>query len=74
MSDAINAALDQTVLTQKNGAVMSHVRIADDLGALGSTRIPDAGTDLVLGSDMVVATSATGADDRRAGPHPGRHQ
>ena len=51
--------LDQTGLAQKNGAVVSHVRIADDLDALGPTRIPDAGTDLVLGCDMVVATSET---------------
>ena len=35
------------------------MRVADDLDALGPTRIPDAGTDLVLGCDMVVATSET---------------
>ena len=51
------SVLDQTGLAQKNGAVLSHVRIADDPDALGPTRIPEGGTDLVLGCDMVVATS-----------------
>jgi indolepyruvate ferredoxin oxidoreductase len=47
--------LDQTGLAQKNGAVMSHVRLANDAGDLGGTRIPNRQSDLVLGCDLVVA-------------------
>ena len=49
--------LDQTGLAQKNGAVVSHVRIATNPATLGATRIPDESTDLVLGCGMVVAAS-----------------
>ena len=49
--------LDVTGLSQKNGAVASHVRIAKQLGALHATRIGPAGADLVLGCDIVVTTS-----------------
>ncbi len=47
--------LDQTGLAQKNGAVMSHVRITEQAGDLGGTRIPNQQTDLVVGCDLVVA-------------------
>ncbi|WP_169570090.1 indolepyruvate ferredoxin oxidoreductase family protein [Sneathiella limimaris] len=47
--------LDQTGLAQKNGAVMSHVRITPSSAELGGTRIPNRQTDLVLGCDLVVA-------------------
>lgn len=47
--------LDQTGLAQKNGAVMSHVRITPTAGDLSGTRIPNRQTDLVLGCDLVVA-------------------
>ncbi|HXQ51538.1 MAG TPA: indolepyruvate ferredoxin oxidoreductase family protein [Stellaceae bacterium] len=50
-------ALDFTGLAQKNGAVMSHVRIAPNLEDLHSVRIAPGGTDLVLGCDMVVAAA-----------------
>ena len=57
--DGLHASvLDQTGLAQKNGAVVSHVRLASSRESLGPTRIPDATTDLVLGCDMVVAASA----------------
>ncbi len=47
--------LDQTGLAQKNGAVGTHVRIADDADALHSTRVAMGGARLVLGCDIVMA-------------------
>ena len=49
--------LDQTGLAQKNGAVMSHVRIAKSAAELAGTRIPSRQTDVVVGCDLVVAAS-----------------
>jgi len=49
--------LDQTGLAQKNGAVMSHVRIANSASELAGTRIPSRQTDVVVGCDLVVAAS-----------------
>jgi len=51
--------LDFTGLAQKNGAVMSHVRIAGTPDDLYSVRIAPGGADLVLGCDLVVAASPT---------------
>jgi indolepyruvate ferredoxin oxidoreductase len=51
--------LDFTGLSQKNGAVMSHVRIAATPDELHSVRIAAGGADLLIGCDMVAATSAT---------------
>ncbi len=50
--------LDFTGLAQKNGAVMSHVRLAASPSDLASVRIAAGGADLLLGCDMVVAASA----------------
>ncbi len=50
-------ALDFTGLAQKNGAVMSHVRLAPKPEDLYSVRISAGGSNLVLGCDMVVAAS-----------------
>jgi indolepyruvate ferredoxin oxidoreductase len=47
--------LDQTGLAQKFGAVLSHVRIADDPEHLHGMRIPAGQVDLLLGADLVVA-------------------
>jgi indolepyruvate ferredoxin oxidoreductase len=47
--------LDQTGLAQKNGAVISHVRLAADAGHIHGTRIAPNNADLVIGCDMVVA-------------------
>ncbi len=47
--------LDQTGLAQKNGAVMSHLRLAAEDGALRGARISHGQADLILGCDMVVA-------------------
>jgi indolepyruvate ferredoxin oxidoreductase len=47
--------LDQTGLAQKFGAVLSHVRIADDPERLHGMRIPAGQVDLLLGADLIVA-------------------
>ncbi len=49
--------LDVTGLAQKNGAVASHVRIAQSPEAIHATRIGVGGADLAIGCDLVVATS-----------------
>jgi indolepyruvate ferredoxin oxidoreductase len=49
--------LDFTGLSQKNGAVMSHVRLAPGPADLHAVRIAAGGADLLLGCDMVVAAS-----------------
>jgi indolepyruvate ferredoxin oxidoreductase len=51
--------LDFTGLAQKNGAVMSHVRIAPLPEDIHAVRIAAGGARLVLGCDMVVAASPT---------------
>jgi indolepyruvate ferredoxin oxidoreductase len=51
------SVLDFTGLSQKNGAVMSHVRLAPSPADLHSVRIAAGGADLLLGCDMVVAAS-----------------
>jgi indolepyruvate ferredoxin oxidoreductase len=50
--------LDVTGLSQKNGAVTSHVRIARTPEALHATRIAGGAADLLVGCDLIVATSA----------------
>ena len=52
------SALDFTGLAQKNGAVMSHIRIAPAPEDISAVRIAPGGADLLLGCDIVVATSA----------------
>lgn len=52
------SVLDFTGLAQKNGGVMSHVRIAPALEHLHAARIGAGATDLLLGCDLVVAASA----------------
>jgi len=53
------SALDFTGLAQKNGAVMSHVRIAPTPEDIPTVRIASGGADLILGCDIVVSASAT---------------
>ena len=53
------SALDFTGLSQKNGAVMSHVRIAPTPEDIATVRIASGGADLILGCDIVVSASAT---------------
>ena len=52
------STLDFTGLAQKNGAVSSHIRIADTPRELGPTRIDAGAADLVLACDSVVAASS----------------
>jgi indolepyruvate ferredoxin oxidoreductase len=49
--------LDFTGIAQKNGAVLSHIRIAPTPEGLHAVRIAAGGADLLLGADMVVAAS-----------------
>ena len=49
------SVLDQIGLAQKNGAVMSHVRIGNQPGDIYAARIPAGGTNLLLGCDIVTA-------------------
>jgi indolepyruvate ferredoxin oxidoreductase len=53
------SVLDFTGLAQKNGAVLSHVRIAPTPDDLHAVRVAAGSADLVLGCDMVVAASPT---------------
>src|SRR5258708_13696045 len=53
------SALDFTGLAQKNGAVMSHVRIAPAPEDIATVRIASGGADLILCCDIVASTSAT---------------
>ena len=50
------SALDMAGLAQKNGAVTSHIRIADAPEDLHAVRIATGGSKLILGCDIVVAT------------------
>jgi indolepyruvate ferredoxin oxidoreductase len=49
------SALDFTGLSQKNGAVMSHVRIASKPEDISAVRITTGGADVILGCDMIVS-------------------
>ena len=49
------ASYDMTGLSQKNGAVYSHLQIAADPSRLGANRLGLGDADLVLGMDMVAA-------------------
>ncbi|MEJ0069064.1 MAG: indolepyruvate ferredoxin oxidoreductase family protein [Pseudomonadota bacterium] len=50
--------LDMTGLAQKNGAVMSHVRIAATAEAIKTVRIAAGGAQLLIGCDLVVSGGA----------------
>jgi indolepyruvate ferredoxin oxidoreductase len=54
------SALDFTGLAQKNGAVMSNVRIAAQPKDIAAVRIAAGSADLLLGCDIVVSASAAG--------------
>ena len=61
------SVLDQTGIAQKNGAVMSHVRVGAKPEDLHAVRIAAGGCDLVLGCDMVVAASPEALRKYQAG-------
>ncbi|MDX1654902.1 MAG: indolepyruvate ferredoxin oxidoreductase family protein, partial [Candidatus Competibacteraceae bacterium] len=52
------SVLDMTGLAQKFGAVVTHVRIADDPQSIHAVRLAAGNARLLLGCDMVVAASA----------------
>lgn len=65
-----STVLDFTGLAQKNGAVMSQVRIAKHSQDIHAVRVGPGRTDLLLGADMVVSAGADAliklASDRTA--------
>jgi len=61
------SVLDMTGMSQKNGAVTSHVRIAATPKAIHAQRIATGEADLILGCDMLTA----GAADSIAKTRPG---
>ncbi len=62
------SVLDMTGMSQKNGSVTSHVRIARDPRDIRAQRIATGEADLILGCDMLTA----GAHDAIAKTGPGR--
>ena len=62
------SALDMTGMSQKNGAVTSHVRIARTPEDIRAQRIATGEADLILGCDMLTA----GAHDAISKTRPGR--
>lgn len=62
------SVLDMTGMSQKNGSVTSHVRLAAESSMLKAQRIPTGGVDLVLGCDLLT----TGAPDAIAKMSPER--
>ena len=50
------ATLNQTGLAQKFGAVVSHVRVAEDQSSIKAVRVPAGEADLLIGCDLVVST------------------
>jgi indolepyruvate ferredoxin oxidoreductase len=62
------SVLDMTGMSQKNGAVTSHVRIARDPSDIRAQRIATGEADLILGCDMLTA----GAQDAISKTRPGR--
>jgi indolepyruvate ferredoxin oxidoreductase len=61
------STLDMTGLAQKNGAVMSHVRVAARPEDLFSARIAAGEADAVIGCDIVVAASAEAQSKMQTG-------
>jgi len=49
--------LDNTGLARKGGEVTTHLRLARDVPIEGSTRIPEAGADLLIGGDLASAAA-----------------
>ncbi|HEX9030987.1 MAG TPA: indolepyruvate ferredoxin oxidoreductase family protein [Streptosporangiaceae bacterium] len=55
----LTGGLDQTGLSQKAGAVVSHLHLARDRSALGSAAIGAGGADLYLSGDILQAAGAS---------------
>lgn len=54
------STFDMTGVSQKNGAVYSHLKVASDVGLLESGRIALGGADALLGFDLVASLTADG--------------
>ena len=61
------SVLDMTGMSQKNGSVTSHVRIANTAQALRAQRIATGEADLILGCDMLTAGSHEAISKMRPG-------
>jgi len=61
------SVLDMTGMSQKNGAVTSHVRIAAEAVQLRAQRIATGEADLILGCDLLTAGSAEAVSKMRPG-------
>ncbi len=61
------SVLDMTGMSQKNGSVTSHVRIANTPEAIRAQRIATGEADLVLGCDMLTAGAQDAIAKMRAG-------
>jgi indolepyruvate ferredoxin oxidoreductase len=61
------SAFDMTGLAQKNGAVFSHLRFADDPAQLHSQRLGEGEADLLLAFDLVAGLSAEAARSLQQG-------
>ncbi|KQQ32672.1 indolepyruvate ferredoxin oxidoreductase [Duganella sp. Leaf126] len=61
------SVLDMTGMSQKNGSVTSHVKIARSPAHLRAQRIATGEADLVLGCDMLTAGAADAISKMRAG-------
>ncbi len=65
------SVIDQTGLSQKNGAVASHLRIVSDPIRLAAARIARGEADLILGCDMITAGGAEAMSLLRPGATAG---
>ncbi|MDV7340554.1 indolepyruvate ferredoxin oxidoreductase family protein [Terasakiella sp. A23] len=61
------SVLDMTGLAQKNGSVISHVRLADAPEDIHAVKIPAGEADLMLGCDLVTSASFDGLAKLKAG-------
>jgi indolepyruvate ferredoxin oxidoreductase len=68
------SVLDMTGMSQKNGSVTSHVKIAETPERLRAQRIATGEADLVLGCDMLTAGAADAISKMRPGRTTGRRQ
>ena len=67
MEGRATSVFDMTGLAQKNGAVMSHLRIAAEPGQIATVRIGSGEADVLLGCDLVVSGSDDALKTLRAG-------
>lgn len=51
------AMIDMVGLSQKNGAVVTHLKIAQDPADISAVRVAAGGADLILGCDLVTSAS-----------------